>query len=289
MIDKDRRIVAGTGCFQRDKRDGPEIGNRPADDIDSSNTINLAAGTYDLASSAVGELLIQNQAAGIASKSLMLVGKAKASTIIQSAGFASASSRLFEIVSAGGAGLTVNLENLTLRNGFTRNGGSLGETTALGGGLLIEGGSVALSNVEVADNIAYGTSSDNIASVGGNAERLGIYVASGTVSIVNSSIVGNIAYGGNGNRGISGTIGGGHGSHGSSGQAGVAVTAGAVGSDGVAAPGALAGTVRPVKLVEPGGRAPDNGKGDMGGAGGNASGGGLYVAGGTLDHREHDF
>ena len=119
---------------------------------DPSNTINLAAGVYNLAASSSGELLIRDLAAGVAGKTLTIAGQSEASTFVQSKAFSAQGSRLFEIVGGNGIGETVRLENLTLRSGFTQNGGLLGGTAALGGGLLVEGGDVTLSRVAVSDN-----------------------------------------------------------------------------------------------------------------------------------------
>ena len=49
---------------------------------DSSNTISLAAGTYSLADATAGNLLIQDTASGVASKTFTLVGQSASSTII---------------------------------------------------------------------------------------------------------------------------------------------------------------------------------------------------------------
>ena len=49
---------------------------------DASNTISLAAGTYSLTDAAAGNLLIQDTAGGVASKTFTLVGQGPSSTII---------------------------------------------------------------------------------------------------------------------------------------------------------------------------------------------------------------
>ena len=126
---------------------------------DASNTINLAAGAYTLNDAAAGNLLIQDAAAGVASKTFTLVGQGTASTIIT--GGSGWHDRIFQIVSAAGATVTVTLQNVTITGGNAQNSGLVGGNAALGGGLLIDGGQVSLTNVSVSGNAAHGAAGVN--------------------------------------------------------------------------------------------------------------------------------
>ncbi len=138
---------------------------------------------------------------------------------------------------------------------------------ALGGGLLIDGGNVALSNVAVMNNAAsggagadgsvgrsatqaYPTGGPGAAGgAGGNARGGGIYLASGNLTLTNDLIQGNVAQGGAGGAG---------------GRGGYGFT--------VTSAGDFIGSFH----------SGNGGPGGNGGAGGSGVGGGLYIAGGTL-------
>ena len=60
--------------------------------------------------------------------------------------------RILQII---GGNLTVTFQNLTITGGHAVDGGVLGGDAALGGGLLIDGAQVALSNVSVNGNQAF--------------------------------------------------------------------------------------------------------------------------------------
>ena len=110
---------------------------------DASNTISLAAGTYSLTDTTAGNLLIQDTAGGVASKTFIIAGQSASSTIVT--GGSGWNDRVFQIVSASGAAVTVTFQNVTIEGGDAQNAG---------GGLLIDGGQVALSNVSVSGNVA---------------------------------------------------------------------------------------------------------------------------------------
>ena len=101
---------------------------------DAQNTINLARGTYQV----IGQ---QIQAAP--AKTLVIAGQGQG-VVLQSDG---ASNRVLEIDA------NVALENLTIFKGFARDSGQVGGSGALGGGLLIDGGDVTLSNLNVSNRV----------------------------------------------------------------------------------------------------------------------------------------
>lgn len=131
---------------------------------DASNTINLAAGTYSLTDTAVGELLIKDHAAGVAAKSLSISGVGAGTTIVDGSQL---NSRVFQIVSSQGAAVTVVFQNLTVQGGAATDGGALGGNAALGGGILIDGGNVTLSSVSVKSNRAGVAGLTNTSAGGG--------------------------------------------------------------------------------------------------------------------------
>ena len=173
---------------------------------DASNTINLAAGAYTLTQSGLGNLLVQDENPGTPEKSFLLVGQGEDSTIIEP-GSASWDDRIFEVVSKIGANVTVAFQDLTIEKGSAKDGGVLGGSAALGGGLLIDGGRVTLSQVSVMSNTAAGANGKDGAtgapgkpgSVGGkagDAEGAGIYMASGQLTLISSAISFNTSWGG---------------------------------------------------------------------------------------------
>ena len=64
--------------------------------------------------------------------------------------------RILEIVGMGGAGVKVVFKDLAIQGGKATDGGVLGGSAALGGGLLVDGGQATLSNVWVSRNDASG-------------------------------------------------------------------------------------------------------------------------------------
>ena len=101
--------------------------------------------------------------------------------------------RNFEVIGKTGATVTVVFRDLTIRYGEATDGGAVGGTAALGGGILIDGGNVTLSNASVSGNRAAGASGGAAFGrlAGGNAEGGGIYVAAGALTALSSKIDGN--------------------------------------------------------------------------------------------------
>ena len=166
-------------------------------------------------------------------KTLTIVGQGSSPTQVVADG--GGAGRVFQVTSS----VTVIFKNMAIEHGKATNGGNVGGTAALGGGVLIDGGQVTMSSASVASNSAVGAtgaagkpakSVGQKGGTGGNgasADGGGIYLATGTLNIVNSSISNNKALGGKGGKG---GIGGGAGGPGSNGSAGAN---GADGSNGV--------------------------------------------------------
>ena len=221
---------------------------------DASNTISLAAGTYSLTDAAAGNLLLQDTASGVASKTFTLVGQGPSSTVV--AGGAGWNDRDFQIVGANGAAVTVTFQNLTIEGGDAQNAGAVGGDAALGGGLLIDGAQVTLTGVSVSNNTAYGAagaagangaagSAGTAGTNGAPAEGGGVYLVNGTLTVSNSIFSGNEAVGGQGGQG-------GDGGKGADGATGATGSDGAAGANGANAtqPGRRAATAsrgRPAK------------------------------------------
>ena len=68
---------------------------------------------------------------GLPSKTISIVGAGESSTVIQP-GVYPWTSRLFEVVNTGSAGLSVVFENLAITGGNATGGGVLGGKSALG-------------------------------------------------------------------------------------------------------------------------------------------------------------
>ena len=254
---------------------------------DSSNIITLSASSIPYPAT-TGQLLVENSSS-LKSKSFTIVGQGESSSVI-TAGLAN---RVFEIVGTS-SGLSVVIQNLAIAGGRATDGGIVGGTAALGGGLLIDGGNVALSNVAVNDNAASGAAGAGGAAGlhatgghptggpggnggdGGNAQGGGIYLFAGSLTLSNDLIQGNVAQGGAGGAGGTGGTGASGGNGGAGGNAqggGIYLFAGnlTVSNDqiqGNLAQGGAGGT----------GGSGGNGtpwKGGYPGLSGNAAGGGL--------------
>ncbi len=107
-------------------------------------------------------------------------------------------SRVFQIDS----GVTAKLSDLTIMGG---------RVTGDGGGVLIDGGTVTMSDVAVTGNEAVGSAGGNGTSghagvAGGEAQGGGIYMNGGSLTLNNDRIVGNIAQGGPGGAGAQGAV-----------------------------------------------------------------------------------
>ncbi len=213
------------------------------------NTIELAASTYLLSNSTAGGLSITN-ASSLPLKTLTFAGQGQTSSVIGSV--ANWHDRIFQIQGSSTNALNVDFQDLTIERGNAQNGGVLGGTAALGGGLLIDTASVKLSDVLLQNNQAQGAlgaagsggKPGGVGGNGGNAQNANggaIYLKSGSLLLFNDTLANNVALGG---KGGTGGVGGGQGTK--------------------SAPGV------------------DGGSGGSGGAGGAAAGGGIYAAGGTV-------
>ena len=216
---------------------------RPATNI----TIVLETGIYALDASTAAPLVIAD-ASGV-TKTITIQGGGTTATIIEPSRIAGWGSSIFEIEGTGA--LTVNIGELTIEDGIATSGGLLlGGKASLGGGVLIDGGNVALSQVALLHDAALG--SPGIAGGGGKrkkpgtaagagqgAEGGGLYLAGGTLSLHGVTLQNDIAWGG---RGGSGGVGG-----------------------------------------------TDGGNGGTGGTGGSATGGGAFVAGGVVTGSGNQF
>jgi hypothetical protein len=268
-----------------------------ADDANAqaSNTINIGAGTLALSELSPGNLLIENEnIAKAPDKTLIIDGAGRGFTIIEPSTSITWVSRILQIV---GPSVTVELENLTIKGGRAHDGGAVGGTMALGGGILIDGGNVTLSNVNVTQNRAIGASgaagaNGNVAHPNGTnggsgdgAEGGGIYLASGSLLIKNKSqVFSNDLNAGAGGNGGAGVFGGTTAANGDPGAAGAVGNNGATGGFSAKAPNGAPGA-QGATGDDGDDAAGQAGKGGDGGSGGAASGGGIFVAGGQLTIR----
>ncbi|HEY4308398.1 MAG TPA: hypothetical protein VGN12_03000 [Pirellulales bacterium] len=252
---------------------------------DTSNTINLAAGTYALSSSS-GELLVQDQNSAIAGKTLAIVGASQSATTIDGANV----TRVFEVVSATNASISVSIDHLTIAHGNATNGSLFGGNDAIGGGLLVDGGAVTVSDVAFKSDRANGVNGSSgaagfIGGTGGtgrNASGGAIYLNAGSLNLINSSVVNAAAYAGLGGKGGNGVITGPSAANGLPGNPGLNGSNGAIaGGNGQRGQNGLPGTAG--KNGTRGSNAFANaGRGGLGGDGGDAKGGAVFVAGGQL-------
>ena len=267
----------------------------------SNNIIYLEAGTYTLTDTSLGQLVLADTASGVPNKSFTIIGQGPGSTIIkpnQNAGFAS---RIFQIVSQSGASVTVNFENLTISGGYAVDGGILGGTAALGGGLLIDGGTVSLTNVDLTENVAAGAAGANggPGKAGGGAGGTGgsgapgqggaFYLAGGSLSLNNTKISQNLAFGGHGGSGGRGGAGfgaggaGGSGGRASGGAGYVASGTLAGGSNSFESNAAVGGTGGSGATGGTGAKDRMGGAGGAGGPGGYGLGAGIFVSNGSIN------
>ena len=262
-----------------------------------------------------GPLWIQG---GSAAQTLTIVGQGQTKTILSG----EQSSRVFEIV-AGASSPTVVLQDLTIEDGYATDDGGLGLAgdPAVGGAILIDGGSVSLDSVALLNNeaaVAHGLdavgepptpgSLGGDGGAGGNAMGGAVYLGAGTLNLTNSTIDGNFAQGAPaaragkgamiispvkrpaadlrfGTSSVSGGAGGTSGAAGSGYGGGIYVGGGTL---------TITGDTFSADLADGGQGATGGfggnvayyakpaGNGGSGGAGGNGAGGAVYVAGGTV-------
>ena len=183
--------------------------------------------------------------------------------------------RVFQIVNPG---TQVVFQDLTLTGGLAQDNGSdgavAGTTDALGGGILNNGGDLALDNVVVQNNVARGGDAASLGAPGHGAWGGGFYSTGGALTLAGATIANNQVTGGRG------------GDHNSfqSGTGGLATGGGVFASVG----SLDISDSRIASNRTTGGRGGDGsattitGGGILGGSGGTAQGGGLYVNGSAL-------
>jgi hypothetical protein len=275
--------------------------SRADSDASANDTIMLEAGIYALSSSTPGPLLIEDTSSTVTSKTITIVGQGAGSTIIVPNDPKGWDSRIFEILSKSGSLVTVYFQDLTIQGGTATNSGILSGTAALGGGLLIDGGMVALTSVDLVNNIAWGapgtagSNGTNKAQRGGNggpgkeAEGGGIYLAGGTLSLNDTTFSQDFAWGGRGGAGGKGGPSGGAGGSGASGGDGIGggayVAGGSVtGSDNqFLSDAAVGGSGGYGGEGGVGGSIFNLGIGGNGGRGAGALGGGLFLGQGSVN------
>jgi hypothetical protein len=260
----------------------------------SDNTIDVTS-SITLTDASAGQLVIENTPGMAKTLTIEGPGPGDATSI---SGFDSSptsfwDTRIFEIVDDSSAGsLSVVLKDLKIFGGHAKDGGVVGGTAALGGGILIDGGDVALSSASVCFNTATGAEGDLSlrAGNGGVAEGGGIYVAAGQLTLSRSNVLSNTATGGSGADGVYTVAGAGLPNGGDGGAAlggGIFLAAGQVtrksslvlldnNADGGAGGAGAAGA---------NGNGVDGANGEDGGNGGNggpAAGGGIYEQGGEV-------
>jgi len=237
-------------------------------DAPPGETIVVPAGTYTLTSD---ELTIE--------KSLTISGHASGDTIIRSGG----PFRVFDIA---GAGNSVTISGVTIRDGHEGEPGGIAE----GGGIRNEEANLTLQSVVVTDNHA--DVNGDSGGGGGIAEGGGIYNKGGALSLENTTVSGNsaTAVGGSGGGGgivegggiayfqgtsitirnstISGNVADAHG--GSSGGGGIVEGGGAYVEIEPGTAASFSGSTVSGNTAEAGG--------GSGGGGGIVEGGGLYLA-----------
>ncbi len=265
-----------------------------------------------------GQILLRNTTT-MANKVVQVDGTGEGQSIITANG----SSRDFEIIGMNGqkvSNLTVFFQNLTIAGGLAKDSGGLLLPTGsgVGGGLLMDGGLVSMSNVSMTGNSAHGATGSTgfvgasvtggpggPGSAGAPGQGGAIYLAAGSLTLDNDVIMGNTAHGGKGGiggtGGLGGTLtpegffyfprrvpggaGGTGGQGGSGGGGGVFVNGGKVSitSGSITGNNAVGGTGGLGGFGGVGGTfAFAGGKGGLGGPGGGGEGGGIYLFSGSV-------
>ena len=178
----------------------------------TSNVITLSPSTIPYAVTS-GQMLIDNNLYP-RTKALTILGQGETNSVIT----AEQLSRVFEVVGSPSS-LLVTMQGLTIKKGRTTDSGVLDSgNAALGGGLLIDGGTVALSDVAVLSNSATaatgsagrggtaGQPTGGPGGAGGAASGGGIYLAAGKLTLTNDLIQSNKAQAGGGGRGGGGAF-----------------------------------------------------------------------------------
>ena len=229
---------------------GPGSLRQAVADAAAGETVTVPAGTYTLSSEEIA-----------LAKSLTIAGAGADQTVIRSGGN-------FRVLRVSGAGSTLTLSGLTVRDGRLLGG------IQRGGGIYAEGtASLVLRGVVVRDNLIDVSGEPGVN--GGIAEGGGIAIGSGTLSIADSAIVGNTVRGAGGSGSNGGVIWGG-------GIAGNGATVTIERSD-------ISGNT----LLAPGGQGPSNasqngGIAEGGGIGMIAVGGPMTVTASTISSNRVD-
>ncbi|MBE7465838.1 MAG: hypothetical protein HS116_20380 [Planctomycetes bacterium] len=155
----------------------------------ATDIINVPAGTYVLSYGGAlenlgfgGDLDITHT-----SGTLTIEGAGQGVTVISAFGY---NDRVMHKIGNG----TLILRNLTLYGGIARDNGA-DATSALGGGLLAEGGSVILDNVQITQCQAFGASGADATSPGQGGENGagamggGLYTAGSSLQVINGSVL----------------------------------------------------------------------------------------------------
>jgi hypothetical protein len=265
-----------------------------------------------------GQIVLRNMST-VANKTINVVGMGAGKSVITANG----TSRDFEILGQNAQqvnNLTVFFQGLSISGGHATDAGGLVLPTGagVGGGVLMDGGLVAMSQVAIESNSAQGATGKGgfvgasvTAGPGGPGgpgmigQGGAIYLAAGSLTLTNDLITGNTARGGLGGAGGTGGLGGtltqfgsfyfprqepggvgGTGGQGGSGQGGgLFVNGGHVSISGGTITGnnAVGGQGGTGGFGGQGGT-PDfpGGKGGLGGPGGPGSGGGIYLFSGSI-------
>ena len=208
-----------------------------------------------------GQVVLQN-VSGMANKTIQVIGRGAGNSVITSNG----TSRDFEILgldSSKSNNLTLFFQGLSISGGLAKDVGGLVLPTgsAVGGGVLMDGGMVAMSQVSFEGNKVAGATGaagflgasvtggpGGPGTAGGVGQGGAIYLAAGSLTLTNDLIAGNTAQGGIG--GAGGT-------------------------------GGLAGTLTTYGFFYYPRQIP-GGVGGTGGQGGTGQGGGVFVNGGNV-------
>jgi hypothetical protein len=181
---------------------------------------------------------------------------------------------------------TVKISNCTIEHNRAIGISGAKDTSGLGGGLFLNGGTVDITSSKITGNLVEGGHSTAASSTGRTAEGGGIYVGSGaTVVLTLSTVSGNVAAGGFGTGGARGANGAPQtaGSGGGNGGGGGAGQGGGIWNYGITT--VVKSTISGNVAI--GGRGANGGAGGhggVGGAGGNGGEGGYagYGQGGGI-------
>jgi hypothetical protein len=270
-----------------------------ADPGTSPDTIQLMAGTYSLTilntngqenQGLTGDLDITSTA-----HTLTIQGTGTSGTSASIIDASQLQDRAFQIVNPG---TTVVFQNLVIRGGLAQDNGIAdtqpGTNDALGGGILNNGGNVTLTTVVLQSNAAKGGPGANgkngrngqPGQTGHSALGGGLYSSAGNVTVSGGQIVSNQLTAGKGGKGGNGTkfsgLPGVGGSGGNAQGAGLYVANGTLSLMGANVAGNLATAGAGGQSGSPGPDFTVGFTGAVGGAGGNALGGGLFYLAGTV-------